>query len=323
VPAVQASPIPPSAIPEPSAAPTESLSATAIPTEPPTAAPPTDVPTPEATPLGGGRGQIAFASDQSGQPQIYLIDIDGQNLTQLTTMADGACQPAWSPDGERLLFTSPCRAKQEDYPNAAIFVMNADGSGAIPLISLVGGVYDADWSQAGIAFTWLEDGMEALWRAEADGGNRVRLSVGRARDGQPSWSPEADRLAVMNTSRAGRPTIFWVFQDGSWPGANPDQMTRDQDATQPDWSPTGELLAYVFSSHIWVVPWDGRGFGAVRISDRAPNDGPDWSPDGRWMVFETWRDGANHDLYIMAANGSQPTRLTSDPAADFQPAWRP
>jgi hypothetical protein len=321
---VQPSPIPPTLIPEPTEGPTFAPPATEIPTAEPTAQPaPSEVPTPGTTPVGGGRGQIAFASDQTGMPQIYLIDLDGQNLIQLTMMSDGACQPAWSPDGERLLFTSPCREKREDYSNTAIFMMNSDGSEVTPLISLVGGVYDADWSEAGIAFTWLENGMKALWSADSDGSNQKRLSVGRSRDSQPSWAPAGDRLAIMNTSRAGSPTIFWVFDDGTWNGSNPDQITRDQVATQPDWSPNGDLLTYVTGSNIWIVPWDGLGFGAVRISDRSPNDGPSWSPDGRWIVFETWREAANHDIYVMTVNGGQPTRITTDPAADFHPAWRP
>jgi Tol biopolymer transport system component len=201
--------------------------------------------------------------------------------------------------------------------------MNADGSDARLMISLVGGVYDADWSEGGIAFTWLENSIPAIWVVDGDGGNRRRLSIGRARDSEPSWSPGADKLAVMNTSRAGSPTVFWVFNDGSFNGTNPDQVTRVQVATEPNWSPLGDLVAYVASSHIWLVPWDSVGFGNVRVSERAPNDGPDWSPDGQWIVFESWRDAANHDIYFMAANGSLPTRITTDPTSDYHPAWRP
>jgi Tol biopolymer transport system component len=284
---------------------------------------PTESPTPAATPRGGGPGQIAFASERFGLPQVFLIDMDGENLTQLTTLPDGACQPAWSPDGDRLLFTSPCRQKRDEYPNAAIYVVNADGSGISPLISLVGGVYDADWSDEGITFTYLENNQPSLWMAGTNGGAAVKISRGTARDRQPSWSPGGDRLALMNTSRAGGATIFWVFADGSFNGSNPDQVTRDQLANEPAWSPLGNLIAYQSNQHIWIVPWEGRGFGGVRISDKGPNDGPAWSPDGQWMAFETWRDAANHDIYIMTANGGQPTRLTNHSAAEYHPAWRP
>ena len=329
---------PPTDVPQPTLeAPTDEpvavvAAATDEPTDPPEPTDtlePTEVPepteslTPAATPRGGGPGQIAFASERFGLPQVFTIDLDGQNLTQLTTLPDGACQPAWAPDGERLLFTSPCREKRDEYPNAAIYAMNADGTGITPLISLVGGVYDADWSEQGIAFTYLENNQPSLWMADPDGSSPVKVSLGTARDRQPSWSPGEDRLALMNTSRAGGATIFWVFADGSFNGSNPDQVTRDQIANEPAWSPRGDLIAYHSNQHIWVVPWDAVGFGAVRISDKGPNDGPAWSPDGQWLAFETWRDAANHDIYIMTANGGQPTRLTDHTAAEYHPAWRP
>jgi serine/threonine protein kinase len=326
-PTLAPSPEPPTLVPEvviedPTEPPTavQTASNTPAPTEVP---PPTETPTPAVTPIGGGSGQIAFASERTGLPQIFTVNVDRQNITQLTDLTDGACQPAWSPDGQHLLFTSPCREKRDQYPNGAIFIMNADGSDMRLLISLVGGVYDAAWSEGGIAFTWLETGIPAIWVVDADGGNRRRVSIGRARDSEPSWAPGADKLAVMNTSRAGSPTVFWVFDDGSFNGTNPDQVTRVQVATEPSWSPQGELVAYVASSHIWVVPWDAVGFGNVRISDRGPNDGPNWSPDGQWITFESWRDAANHDIYYMTANGGLPTRITADTAADYHPAWRP
>jgi len=74
---------------------------------------------------------------------------------------------------------------------------------------------------------------------------------------------------------------------------------------------------------IWIVQWDKVGFGTQQLTSKGPNDGPKWSPDGQWLTFESWRDAANHDVYIMTAGGTLQTRLTDDPAADYQPAWRP
>jgi Tol biopolymer transport system component len=307
---------PPTAVPTP-APPQESPTPEFSPT-------PESSPTPAATPVGGGAsGQIAYASDRFGVPQVFLMDVTGANVTQLTSLPDGACQPAWSPDGERLLVVSPCRQKADEYPNAAIYVLNADGSGITPLISKPGGVYDPDWSQNGIAFTYLENNQPSIWVARADGSNHVRISIGRARDSQPSWSPGGDKMALLNTSRAGSDTVFWIFSDGTFNGSNPDQVTRSQLADAPDWSPLGDLIAYMVDPHIWIVSWDAVGFGAVKLTTQGPNDDPDWSPDGQWITFETWRDAANHDIYIMTANGARPTRLTSDAAREFQPAWRP
>jgi serine/threonine protein kinase len=322
---------PPSPLPTQESAPTE---APATPTsEPLPTAAPSDTPLPEATPTaqpaakGGGPGQIAFVSEREGRPQVFLMNIDGSNVTRVTSLPDGACQPAWSPDGEYLLIVSPCRAKQDEYANGSIFSIRPDGSDLSPVITLLGGSFDPDWSAAGIAFTHLEEGKPRIWVAPEDassGTKMSRISGENSADRQPSWSPGGDRMVFVNTSRSnGVPVLFWIFQDGSFQGSNPDQVTRDQSAGSPDWSPNGDLIAYTASSHIWLVPWDERGYGTIRVTEVGPNDDPDWSPDGQWITFESWRDAANHEIYIMTLNGGQQTRLTNDPALDYHPAWRP
>jgi len=253
--------------------------------------PPTETPTPAfsptlaATPRGGGTGQIAFVSERVGAPQIFLVSVDGTGVTQLTTLPDGACQPAWSPDGQQLLFISPCRGKDDEYPNAAIYRLQMGNLSIQPLITLVGSAFDPDWSKSGIAFTYVFTGKARIWVARSDGTGAQQISQTNAADRQPSWSPGADRLAYMNTSRAGQPTLFWMFQDGTFDGPAPDQVTRDRPASSPDWSPQGDRVAYVVDRQIWVVKWDTKGFGAVALTTKGPNADPDWSPDGKYLAF--------------------------------------
>ena len=83
------------------------------------------------------------------------------------------------------------------------------------------------------------------------------------------------------------------------------------------------MIAYVVEQQVWVVAWDAKGYGAQQLTVVGPNDDPDFSPDGGWITFESWREGANHEIYIMTSDGSQQTRLTTDSGLDYQPAWRP
>lgn len=331
-------------------APAVTVAATATPTRtpPPTATPrptltftptetatPTRTAPPTATPRGGGSGQIAFVSERvGGVPQIFVVDVASPNkdkdLQPLTSLPDGACQPAWSPDGQKLLFVSPCTGKKTTYPGAILYLMNADGSNPQPLISEIGGVYEADWSAAGIVYTYLNGGRPQLWKANADGGGAVQLSRGTSADSHASWAPDGQRLVFLNTTRGSGPTLYWMLADGNFasndgaPRSQPEQVTRDLEAGQPDWSPDGKLVAFLSGPRIYVVEWNRRGFDAQNITGSAgPNEAPDWSPDGRWITFESWRDNANHDIWIMAANGGGPVPITQDPALDYQPAWRP
>ncbi len=154
----------------------KATSTSAIQTVPPTATPeltftatlqltPTETHTPQptstplATPMGGGFGQIAFASDRSGLPQVWLINADGTNLQQITNTQQGACQPSWSPDGMQIVFISPCDTHRERYSGASLFIINVDGTEMMPLPTVGGGDYDPAWSPDGekIVFTTLRD----------------------------------------------------------------------------------------------------------------------------------------------------------------------
>jgi Tol biopolymer transport system component len=50
---------------------------------------------------------------------------------------------------------------------------------------------------------------------------------------------------------------------------------------------------------------------------------PDWSTDGKWIVFETWPTGLTHDIGIISSSCTNFTLLTEDVARDFDAAWRP
>jgi len=288
---------------------------------------PSETFTPAPTVVGGGTAglSLAFVSERSGRPQIYLMDAEGGNITPVTNVAEGACQPAWSPDGQALLFVTPCTGKKEQYSGSAIYYIKPDGTGLRPFITLLGGEWDPAWSVTGVAFTFNDNGRAQVYLADDQGANPRRLSGERSGDSQPTWSGDGERLAFRNNSRSGQPTIYWMFKDGTFAdgGTNPEAVTRDVEAGYPAWSPDGQYVTYMVGSDIWLAEWDQRGFGAQQLTTAGPNADPAWSPDSQWLVFESWRDAAQHDLYRMSFTGAQVTRLTNDAALDYQPAWRP
>ncbi len=310
-------------------------SGAADPTQP-IAASITASPIPQNTPIGGGRGQIVFVSDRNGNPQIYLMDGNGNDIEQLTNLPDGACQPDWSPDGEQLVFISPCLKRQEIHKGSGLFIINRNGTGLTPLISVPGGDFDPAWSPDGkkIAYTSLRDNenIPHIYIYNLEDKTDIRISGDVSRDRRPNWSPDGSLIA-FETIRAGAARIYTMTPDGK----DLKQFSDNERAgTMPEWAPSGNII--VFSQGGGEYPWlvakefPSRGATIPGNTIQVNNDlfravwNPSYSEDGFWIVVEHYDindPDQNYDIYRLNSKGGGLTRLTNDPAIDFDPVWRP
>lgn len=291
---------------------------------------PSATPSPTPTPLGGGMGQIAFVSDRSGSAEIYLINIDGTGLTQITNIGQGgACQPCWSPDGLRLAFVSPCSRDQDSYPGSSLFLINVDGSNLIPLPGPPGGDYDPSWSPDGsrIVFTSLrDDGVPSIFLMDLATNTTTPFGDPQGRySADPAWSPDGSQIAYVGWDNR----IYAMRVDGSENiplivgGGN--YLNSD-----PMWSPDGSMVLFnrirtddtSNTPYLWAVPYSTEGAMPVEVSNSRQVNDASLSPDGFWLVFWNWLSGS-HDIHIMRTNGVNRELLVTDPAYDFDPAWRP
>ena len=321
-------------VPSPTPLPTYTSTPTFLPTDGPSPTPSiTLVPSP--TPVGGGFGQIAFASDRTGVPQIYMINVaDGSDLHPITNFPEGACQPSWSPDGTRLVFTSPCKFNTDSYRESGLYVINADGTGLTPLSTTPGGDYDPAWSPNGkhIAFTSLRDGYREIYslNVETSAVERLTVSGTDEESSQPSWSPFGNQI-VFSKRRVGVWQI-WTMTDT---GDNQEQVVRSGQTLwdfYPVWSPDGQYILFNQRQiNSGSLPWMMQ----IRYEDRETQaasrlklgilgvENLHFSPDGFWMALEGVDERDNRDIYYMTASGATRTRLTTDPGDDLDPAWRP
>lgn len=321
-------------VPSPTPLPTYTPTPTFLPTAGPSPTPSiTLVPSP--TPIGGGFGQIAFASGRTGVPQIYLINVtDGSDLRPITNLAEGACQPSWSPDGTRLVFTSPCKLVTDSYRESSLYIVNADGSELTPLNTAPGGDFDPAWSPNGrhIAFTSLRDGSKEIYLMELDTAKVTRLTFSSASEesSQPAWSPFGNQIAFVK--KRFDALQIWTMTDT---GLNPEQVVRSGQTLwdfSPVWSSDGQYILFNQRQiNTGALPWMMQ----IRYEDRntqfasrlrlgvAGIENLHFSPDGFWVVCEGVDDRGNRDIYYMTASGATRTRLTTDRDDDFDPAWRP
>ncbi len=288
--------------------------------------PQSDTPFPTPIPIGGGNGQIAFSSARNGNtPQIFLISTDGTGLQQITRQADGACQPSWSPDGNRFIFVSPCTQLMDEYQGSSLFVMNADGSGLEPISSSPHGDYDPTWSPDGtkIALTSLRDGRPHIYVYDLLSGTSLLLSPESAYDSDPAWSQDGQFIAFQGR-RSGLTRIWSVGIDGK----NAKPLTREElgQTYSPALSPDGQVVLFTqqFNSpRLFGLQMDDNANVFAVGSNEFPIFGVNYSPDGLYLVIEGEQDSDDRDIFLMTRNGTNLFRLTNDPADDFSPVWRP
>jgi Tol biopolymer transport system component len=237
-------------------------------------------------------GRIAFFTDRDGNDEIYSMNPDGSDQVNLTANPADDFDPAYSPNGRLIAFTSD----REDDGALAIFVMRADGSGQRRLIT---------------------DTPPGFW------------------DFDPTWSPDAHRLAFTRSTAPTEPDgppgpgEIWTAKLG---GRDLHNLTNtpEIDDFEADWSPRGSRIAFTSDGGAAagenIDVWDmrARDGGDLRRLTDAPgfDGGPDYSPDGRRIAFDSERTG-NGDVYVMRANGANPIRLTESDGNDILTAFSP
>jgi len=172
--------------------------------------------------------KIAFESYED----IYTMDSDGSNQTQLTTTAHSEQFPAFSPDGSQMCFLQYSYSTQ----TGGIYVMDADGSDPIQLIETTYGG-ECDWSPDGTKIVYIE--FHDVYVIKADGSGpltlRSTLPLRYDEDFESDWSPDGTKIAFASSRDGGDDSdIYTMDADGS----DVTQVTNLPGNEQyPDWQP--------------------------------------------------------------------------------------
>lgn len=179
-----------------------------------------------------------------------------------------------------------------------------------------------------IAFVSSRDNDEEIYVMATDGSGQTRLTSSPYTDSQPIWSPDGTQFVFLSL-RDNDYEIYVMNADGSEQTRLTNSPGNDY---APTWSPDGKRIVFYSgrdgNDEIYVMNSDGTGQTNL-TNNPASDQSPVWSPDGNWIAFISTRDGSSgytlsdYDIYVMKPDGSQQTRLTTNPSVDWQPVWSP
>jgi Tol biopolymer transport system component len=279
-----------------------------------------------------GHSKIAFTSDRDGDWEIYTMNVyydipepgnivvdDPENLTQ-DPGYDHA--PSWSPDGNEIVFQS------ERHGNSEIYITNTDVSNlnVRRITDNNYGDHTPCWSPLGdeILFnTNRVDNYGSVYIMDLDGGNQRLIRDTLGYDSNPWWSPDGQWIAWAPSN--GDRDIYLMEKDGD----NPVPIfSEPSDDTGPEFSPDGKDIAFTTSSgnnEIYRINIETKVYINLTKDPAADDRYPTWSPDGELIAFCSKREphSDHFEIYIMNADGTNPTRITYDTAFNGWPKWSP
>jgi Tol biopolymer transport system component len=281
--------------------------------------------------------RIVFVSDEETSPlrQMYVMRIDGSERTRITHDLNDYIDPAFSPDGLRILATSHTQDCSDQ-----IYVMNADGGNLVNLSNAPGDNRFASFNPDGskVVFTSTREGNGEIYVMDSEGKHQTRLTSNAITDHSPQFSPDGSKIIYCSSApdESGRYTsdsyvmsydIYIMNSDGSGKRcltedlgyfARAPELGRDIFSVhelQPGVSSDGSqiiLTSYIpnsiYDNKLFIMDSSGESQRHVVSGDVAA---PVFAPGDKKIILRSHRDG-KFDLYEIDLDGTHLQKLTND-----------
>src|SRR4029453_17002791 len=183
---------------------------------------------------------------------VWLANVDGSHLVQLTTAESSELAPVWFPDGEQIAFLSDRTGHQ------AYWAIDINTRRERLLYDLPEGFDYARLSPNGQRLLFNSTragGIINMWLPSPPGGAPKQLTFDKELMGFPVWSPDGREIGFQ--MKRGEDTHIMMMPSG---GGKATQLTFDKGQSGPyGWSPDGDKILFAGFRHgLWNVRWVSR-----------------------------------------------------------------
>lgn len=234
-------------------------------------------------------GKIAFVGKQRGVSEIYTSDLLFSRVRPLTADRSLVTGPSWSPDGQKLLYTTYFKSGFPD-----IYMMDFNTGRKLPIATYkgtnTGGEISPDGRQ--IVMSLSSDTGNEIYLTDINGKNQRRITRNKSLESSPTWSPDGRQL-VFESDAAGKPQLYVVPATGGSMRRLPTNVSSY--CSEPTWNAVKpNLIAFTVAVRggfqIAIYDMNTRQSKIITTQSDSAME-PEWLNDGRHILFTLRQKG--------------------------------